>query len=211
MERALAVLPDDPGLLAHRGWCLTMLGREEEGIAELERAIAALPAHELKPWGEGDSLRMVPDGVPQGRWIAAQLKTLHAWLGLAHLRLGRLEQAREHYARSCSITPTHGRVDGLDGECVALLRLGRLDEAEARITEMLAQAPRRTDVARAYYHRACLRARQGRLDEAARDAALVIELQPRWLAQLATDEDLAPLREREGLPPVPTRPDAKWS
>lgn len=44
------------------------------------------------------------------------------------------------------------------------------------------------------YHRACLRTRAGRLDEARADLERAIELDPKLAAAAARDEDLAPLR-----------------
>jgi hypothetical protein len=45
------------------------------------------------------------------------------------------------------------------------------------------------------YHRACIRARSGRLDEARADLRRALELDPALRAQAADDDDLAPLRD----------------
>jgi tetratricopeptide (TPR) repeat protein len=198
VERALKHRPRDPELLREHGHCLNTLGRHPAAVEALETSLAALPPHTLKPWGQRDALLEVTDDV--GEEIAAALKVTYERLGFAYFKLGELEKALESFTRSHAITPTRGAVGALDSRCAVLLELGRLDEAEAGIAELLRCASGRRSIARAYHHRACLHARRGRLEEALRDVSIVLELQPGWREELGGDEDLAALRGRPGFP-----------
>lgn len=197
VDRALEHRPRDPELLRERGYCLNALGRHSAAVEALEASLAALPPHTLRPWGQGGALLEVADDV--GEEITAALKITYERLGFAHFGLDDLEQALECFTRSHAITPTRGAVGALDNRCAVLLKLGRLDDAEAAIAELLRCGSGRHAIARAYHHRACLHVRRGRLEEAMRDVSIVLELQPRWRAELEGDEDLAALRGRPGF------------
>jgi tetratricopeptide (TPR) repeat protein len=47
LERAIAVTPDDPAIIDSLGWAQYKLGRYEEAVANLRRAYAAFPDHEV--------------------------------------------------------------------------------------------------------------------------------------------------------------------
>ncbi|MCX4243721.1 TPR end-of-group domain-containing protein [Paraliomyxa miuraensis] len=195
LERALRHRPLDAALLRERGYCLSAMGRHEQAVASLEASLAALPAHTLRTWGKDDALLEVTNDVAEE--VAAALKLTHERLGFALFGLGRLEDARASFIRSHSITPTRGAVGALDNLCVVSMKLGHLDEAEAGIAELLRTASSRHAIARAYYHRACLRARRGQLDDAVRDVSVALELQPRWREDIGADDELEPLQGRE--------------
>lgn len=194
VERALEYRPDDPELLGERGHCLIALGRAEEGLDVLQGCLGALPAYELRTWGQNDTLLEVTNDVAEEVTVA--LKCIHHRMGRACEQLGRHEEALGHYTRSHSLTPTRGATAALDDRCALLLRLGRLPEAAAAIAELHEDAWDRPTVARAYHHLARLHARQGDEEAAVRDVSIALELRPQWRAELADDEDLAVLRER---------------
>lgn len=197
IDRALARRPGNVALLGDRVYCLGAQGRHAEALDAAEEVLAALPPHTLQAWGERKQLLEVVDDVAEQ--VVPVLKRTHEHIGHNQLRLGNYELALQYFMRSHSITPTRGAVGALDGICVTLLRLGRLEDAEERISELLRGASSRHSIARAYYHRACLRALREDVPGAVRDVGIVLELQPRWRSELAQHEALAPLREHPDL------------
>lgn len=65
---------------------------------------------------------------------------------------------------------------------------GALDELEAGLAE-------KGEHPALLYHRACIRSRAGRLEEARADLRRALELDPSLRRQAAADEDLAPIRD----------------
>lgn len=89
-------------------------------------------------------------------------------------------------------------------EAKALADAGRLDEADARLTELLASDP---TVGIAWYNRAAWRARAGRMEDAASDLRRAFELRVRSPLEAADDPDFAAARAHPAfagvLPPQP--------
>jgi tetratricopeptide (TPR) repeat protein len=47
LERAIEISPDDPAIIDSLGWAQYKLGRYDEALANLRRAYAAFPDHEV--------------------------------------------------------------------------------------------------------------------------------------------------------------------
>ena len=108
-ERSVALNPNDPELAARFGLVLTDLGRSEEAIPQIERAIRLSP---LNPEAFSDYLALALIGA---RRYEAAIETLkrapqpsfyyYAWLAVCYVRLGDLAQARLNGSKSMEIAP----------------------------------------------------------------------------------------------------------
>ena len=108
-ERSVALNPNDPELSAKLGLVLTDLGRAEEAIPLIQRAMRLNP---LNPNAFGDYLGLALIGA--GRYEAA-IEVLNAapdpsfyyfaWLAVCHVQLGNLPEARRCAQRSIDLAP----------------------------------------------------------------------------------------------------------
>jgi adenylate cyclase len=115
-QRAVALNPCDPGLVARLGLVLTDVGRPVEAIAAIEKAMALNP---LNPDKYNDYMGLALYGARRYREALQVLQSLpdskyyiHAWLAAVHVRLGDAEAARVHVQRAMALAPnfTVGRV-----------------------------------------------------------------------------------------------------
>ena len=108
-ERSVSLNPNDPGLAAKLGLVLTDLGRPSEAIVLIEKAMRLSPRN---PQAYSDYLALALFGA--GRYEEA-LKSFqsapdpsfyyHAWLAACHVRIGDLDKARFHGAKSTELAP----------------------------------------------------------------------------------------------------------
>ena len=112
LEEALRRRPGEPGLLLRSGRNLLRRGRGGEGLAALERAVAAAPR---------------PAHHPGSR-------------AAGHYQMGRVEGGLVHLEAAAAADPS--RVSCIADQALMLRRLGRPGEAMARLDAALAGAPR---------------------------------------------------------------------
>jgi TolB-like protein/Tfp pilus assembly protein PilF/DNA-binding winged helix-turn-helix (wHTH) protein len=108
-ERSVALNPNDPELAAKFGLVLTDLGRSEEAIPQIERAIRLSP---LNPEAFSDYMALALIGARRYEAAIAILKHApqpsfyyYAWLAVCHARLGDLAEARSNGAKSLEMAP----------------------------------------------------------------------------------------------------------
>ncbi len=168
LGRGVALDPDRPEGRFNLGVTLGRLGRAEEGVAELRRAV------ELRP------------GYPE------------AWynLGVLLRERGDLDEAVDAFRRALEIDPDAPAVHA--ALAVAYGRLGRAGEAAAALAEADRLDPGRAAAARAglALGLALDLARDGRLDEAERELAALVETHP----SAETWYNLGLVRARRGRP-----------
>lgn len=168
LERGVALDRDRPEGRFNLGVTLGRLGRSEEGVAELRRAL------ELRP------------GYPE------------AWynLGVLLRERGELGEAVDAFRRALEIDPDAPAVHA--ALAVAYGRLGRAGEAAAALAEADRLDPVRSAAARAglALGLALDLAREGRLDEAERELAALVETYPSAEAWY----NLGLVRARRGRP-----------
>lgn len=112
IDRALQLEPDLPEALVARGLYHTYVSRDpERALGDLTRALAIAPS-------DADS---------------------HNVAGLTLRRLGRIDEALEHFAEAARLAPGDRRFDFRVGQ--TLLWIGRLDEAERERRRLLERYP----------------------------------------------------------------------
>ncbi len=132
-------------------------------------------------------------------------------------RLGRLDEAAEHYRKALEIQPDY--VDASNNLGIVLARLGRLDEAMAHYEAVLKVHPR---VAEAHYNFAFALACRGRLDEAIAHYRKGLEIRPddasahyylglALQAQGRTDEAIAQYQQTVKIQPGSAAAHSRWA
>ncbi len=107
----------------------------------------------------------------------------------------RFAEARTHDPRSVPLVLW---------EAKALAEAGKLDEADARVTEIIQAEP---TIATAWYNRAAWRARAGRMEDAANDLRQALSLGARSPLEAADDPDFATARAHPAFADVlPAQP-----
>lgn len=136
-----ATEPEHWMVLCHEGELLLCLGRVEEGLAVMDRAVAA-----ATPVAYGNALGWKGQMLLWSGRYAAALPVLeearargaqyaHAWIGGALLKLGRPAEALEVLERA--VTLSFGDFEAQVWRAEALLSLGRFEEALRRGAETL--------------------------------------------------------------------------
>jgi tetratricopeptide (TPR) repeat protein len=116
IERALALQPDLPDALAARGLYLTYVALDpKQALVDLERALEAVPND-------------------------ANAQTAAA---LTLRRLGRFDEAIEHFAQAAALSPT--QLDPAFEHAATMVRIGRHTEAERALEAIIKRAPARPE------------------------------------------------------------------
>jgi tetratricopeptide (TPR) repeat protein len=111
LQRAIALLPDDPGAHNNLGNALGQRGRLDDAVASYQRALALSP----------------------------EFAEAHNNLGYVLRGLGRLDDAVSSYRRALQIRPGYAEAHHNLGD--ALQRLGQLEQAVASYQRALAHSP----------------------------------------------------------------------
>jgi eukaryotic-like serine/threonine-protein kinase len=136
-RRALQMNPSLADARAHHAWYLQLMGRRDEALAEMRRAIDSDPLDPVWPawlgslhsgWGEyeaaiaeaGKALELQPN-LPVGLYV----------LGRAYQGLGRYEEAIAVHERAAALSP-----QGRAVLAVTYASAGRLDDARALVPEL---------------------------------------------------------------------------
>ncbi|MCB1380657.1 MAG: winged helix-turn-helix domain-containing protein [Alphaproteobacteria bacterium] len=108
-ERAVALNPNDPSLLARLGLVLTDVGRATEAITVIERAMALSP-HNPDKYNDYLSIALFTAG--QYEAAAAVVETLpvsafytHVWLAAISIHLNDPDKAKAHRDRALELAP----------------------------------------------------------------------------------------------------------
>jgi TolB-like protein/Tfp pilus assembly protein PilF len=188
-ERALALAPGNADVLEEYGIFAVLMGRKDEGIAALRRAVVLDPLDRWTHFMLGASLRFARQ---YKEAVAALQENLaldpddlfaHANLGLAYYALGNLQSART----SCESTPDFP----LCQVCLAITydKLGQHADAEAMLAKYRAS---RGDVDA--FNNAEIYAQWGNRGKALEWLETAMRLRDSGLAELKTDSLLDPLR-----------------
>ncbi|HXQ17491.1 MAG TPA: hypothetical protein VN814_22975 [Caulobacteraceae bacterium] len=114
IDRALALAPDEPNVLARVAWALCMINREQEALPLAERAAA----------------------------LNHNLAAVQGTLGLAYIRLRRWDEGIAHFEAERRLSPgSAGFFHSVFLQALAQLLDGRLEAAEATLDRSLSMNP----------------------------------------------------------------------
>lgn len=149
LRQALADEPDDPRAHALRALCQSQLKRHDDAVESARRAVVAAPdlpfAHHamaqvcFERRDDATALAAVEEAIR----LDPENETHFALLGAVHLRGERWEAALRAAETGLRIDAEHVPCNNL--RAMALVKLGRKDEAHAAIRGMLARAPEDAD------------------------------------------------------------------
>lgn len=145
--KALMMVPDQPGILTSSAILLQQLGRIEDAIALLMRAIAKRPDHMAPQLALGSLFYATGQYDESARCYFNVLQVhprqpdVHNNLANVLLRQGDPEKAVTHYRTAIEIKPDYADAHGNLGN--ALLELNQLDESIAQNRRALALNPAR--------------------------------------------------------------------
>jgi len=160
-RQALEAERDDADTIWRAAWALSFLaGEAEMAAAALDRALVLNPnaAHAWLARGHIHTSRNQPEAVIEAIQRARRLSPFDPYtfygaftIAAAHLAARRLEQAIEWADRALHDQPR--MVPAMRTKVIALAHLGRLDEARAELSRMLAIYPEQTIAGlREYFH-----------------------------------------------------------
>lgn len=108
-EQALSLNPNNADLLAQYGWTLPQLGRAEEGVESIEKAMRLNPVY---PDWYRDALmyalynaRRYREAIAVGDMMKVRLLATHLVLAGSHAHLGQVDDAHESVAKALAIKP----------------------------------------------------------------------------------------------------------
>ncbi len=108
-ERALALNPNDDLIVVQEGEILTWLGRPEEGIEWVKRAMRLNPYHPERFWNHLGRAYFVAlryaDAVEAFKHISNPDHAHHAFLAACYTQLGQADKAKEHVAEVLARAP----------------------------------------------------------------------------------------------------------
>lgn len=125
--QGLALYPDEPHLLRHRGHRNITLRQLDAAIADFSAAAAAV---------EGQPDEVEPDGQPNAAGIPTSTLQTNIWYhyALAHYLKGEFELAAEYFGRCFDLAANNDmKVAAADWLYMSLRRGGHKDEADAAI------------------------------------------------------------------------------
>jgi len=179
------LLASHPGFADIRHWsalCLVFLGKPEEALGELDKAVAVNPSYVeahisralvLQDLGRYGEAQVAFENAAEheqrshGRFPAAataRLANAHAALGDAYFEAGGYEEATVQFQIALELRPRFHDIRNKNG--MALLELGRLDEAVTEFESILDWNPgflgARLNLGLCFY-------RQGRMEEASEE------------------------------------------
>src|SRR5207249_4300199 len=143
-ERALSLNPNDDLIVVQQGEVLTWLGRPEEGIPWIQKAMRLNPWHPERYWNHlGRAFfvaRRYAEAICAFGRIAAPEPIHHAYLAACHAQLGDDAAARQHAAEvlkrepgysveACLRTLHYRRPEDSEHHRTALLKAGLPDRA----------------------------------------------------------------------------------
>lgn len=109
-ERALRLNPNDDLIVVQQGEILTWLGRAEDGIEWIRKAMRLNPYHPARFWGHLGRAHFVArryrEAIEAFRHIAAPDTSTHAFLAACHAQLGDGSAAQELARRVLAETPS---------------------------------------------------------------------------------------------------------
>jgi adenylate cyclase len=117
-ERALSLNPNSDLIVVQQGELLTWLGRAEEGIEWIRRAMRLNPYHPERFWnhlGRAQfTARLYAEAVQSFSRIATPDHAHHAFLAAASAQMGNLTAAAAHAAEVLRLQPTFAVASYLD-------------------------------------------------------------------------------------------------
>lgn len=200
LSRALELNPNDPRLLGNLGTTYAQMWDNERAVDNFERANQLVPSRMgfanigtvRYRLGQYEEARQAFEQAIQ---LDSNYPTTHYSLGDTYMRLGRAADARREYEKALALGLEALEVNERDAETVARVavfeaKLGRLDQAAARIDQAVALAPNLPEV---HYKRAVVNAL--RRDQSSALQALERALALGFSAREAREDfDLVPLR-----------------
>src|SRR5579862_6998846 len=138
-ERAIALNPNDDLIVVQEGEVLTWLGRPEEGVAWIQKAMRLNPYHPERFWNHlGRAYfvaRRYAEAVEAFKRITALDQTHHAFLAAAHAQIGNETEVRAHAGQVLARKPDftvqdylstmhYRRQEDLDHHRAGLLKAG---------------------------------------------------------------------------------------
>jgi tetratricopeptide (TPR) repeat protein len=192
LQRAITLLPDDPGVHNNLGNALGQHGQLDEAAASYRRALALRPDFAEAHNNLGYVLRglgQLDDAVASYRQalrIKPDYAEAHHNLGDALLRLGRLDDAVTAYRRALALSPDFVEAHNNLGN--ALLELGRLDEATASYRRVLAARP---EFAEAHSNLGTALRLAGQATEAEASCRRALAIDPNLAASIAVLAELS--------------------
>jgi serine/threonine protein kinase/Flp pilus assembly protein TadD len=149
---ALAIRPDNPGVLVNRAVALRRAGESEAAIADLQRAIALAPRYAAAYNNLGNALqdRKQPEAAIRAYRTAIELDpelaSAHYNLGNVLFYMNKLDEAIAAYRKAADCDPSDGQIHSRLAETYA--RCGRWDQAAVAYGRALAlDAPARQAIA----------------------------------------------------------------
>lgn len=196
-DKALALDPEPANYYFNKALSLLCLNRQTEAAEALQTALD-------RESGSYDALlEKVSSWIDEQAYTAAErtlslAEKLHPedaqppfYRGLLYERQGQLDRALEAFEESLQRDPDS--IYTLNNKGNVLIDLKRFDEALACFDAIL----RRTQTyPLAYYNRACVFARQGKVKEAVWSLQDAMQLDQRFLEDALQDEDFAAIRQR---------------
>ncbi|MEO1403475.1 MAG: tetratricopeptide repeat protein [Cyanobacteria bacterium J06635_1] len=197
VDETLTVLPQDWEAWQRRGVILVELGRYDEAIEALDRAIAANPRAvkvlNFKGWLLGAQLGRHEDAIATlEKSLGIKPGQPDVWhlQGLTHTQLGQPEAALTAFDRAIQINPKHEAA--WFSKSATLFASGQYSQALEATDQVLKITPRRAD---ALYNKACCYAQLGEIDLGITwlEKSLALD-SGALLAQAKGDSDLVMLR-----------------
>lgn len=109
LERSLALNRNDPHGMAQYGFVLAQIGRAEEGVGWIERAMRLNPFHPAWYWADLAVAQFAAENyeaaLTASRRQGARTAWWHARMAACHAQLGRIEEARTEAAKALAMKP----------------------------------------------------------------------------------------------------------
>jgi TolB-like protein/Tfp pilus assembly protein PilF len=189
-QRALELNPNLAAARAHYSWCLLVLGRKDEAIAEMKRAEEIDPLKPLYPawlgwiyWWVGEYDRGI-EAARKSLDLDSDFQWGHYVLGAVYAQKGMYREAIEAHRKAAAVSPTLKWALGH-----TLAKAGRKDEARKIAAELKEKVTPMNAWGLAEIYAAL-----GEKDEAFRWLDSAIDLRFSWLPGIALNPPYEPLR-----------------
>jgi tetratricopeptide (TPR) repeat protein/predicted Ser/Thr protein kinase len=176
---AIDILPNDHSLLYFTSTMLLFAGRLDDALEAVNRALRINPDYAVLLNVRGSILTQMNEFARAHADFKEALEqqprntALLCNVGYLCYRMNRLEEAVEAYARSVEADPADP--DSHEGRAVSYLALGKLEEAERDMDQVVGVRP----TSDSYSNRGAIRSRRERFQEALEDYAKALELSPK--------------------------------
>jgi adenylate cyclase len=108
-NRALQLNPNDDLIVVQQGEVLTWIGKPEEGVPWIQKAMKLNPFHPPRFWNHLGRAwfvaRRYPDAIESFKRITAPDQFHHAFLAACHAQLGDAGSASHHKAQVLALNP----------------------------------------------------------------------------------------------------------